>query len=745
MKITDKRAGVKYTADKYMGDAMVPESYTAEDLRGKDSFTAENGILNENIKQVNDWFNYFQFCNVSFREDIVFLFGDQWDIKDRSTRELSQKATLQFNFLYSMIMQLIGELRQNTPEPLVRATKATVPQEEVDVRDDLLRQLFYVNNMPIIEQNAFLYSTGGGYAAWVVELDYESNETNKLAIRVRELRDPRNAYWDAKAIEADKSDGDVCGYFTEHTGEEFHMLFPNAKSDLSFSVQSNYTQDDMRWWSLGKKVRVAHHWKKEYYPKQIVTLSNGESMPKEDAEEKLALHKKLLSKLKKYQKLGHQIPQEFMQDITIDFERASPCYKIRHYKMVMDEILEVRDWPSLELPVVFMDGQSYFQDGMQVIQSFHKFAQDEQRYMNYLRSEAAEAMLNAHNGQWLGTPGNFKGKLMELWKNPQRSKGALIADYDAKGNLPQYIPPPQISPSFESQFQMGIQNMQYLTGRHQANLGADGNEPSGKAIGLRALNGNLASFVPFDNCKRAVARTAKIMLSLFPAVYDSTMPVITRTKDGKEKRVMLNQPGFNNTYTNDMSLDGFDVTIDAGSSFNVQREAELAYMQQGMSLAPQYAPAIMDKYFANLDLPNAPEIVERMQEMMLGVPLPQIISKETGKPIPPQQPPPPNPQLLAVQQKQQEAQMENDAKMKQQQIDEQKLQLQSQEMVQDALNNHAKNVTDVMAMNRKLQGEAIKSKTELAKNHINVKTDFAKHLLTLGAQQQNDNHTANQT
>lgn len=716
-----------------MGTTPENENYVAEDLNKKDREKAEHELLMQAHRDVRNWYDYFQTSNNTFREDLNFVFMDQWNSKDRANRQTNQKATLQFNFIYTIITQLLGEQRQNTPNPIVRATKANIPQQEVDLRDDLLRQTFYESNVDVVIQNAFMYSLSAGYGAWVVELEYKHPKTFQLAAKVRELKDPRQAFWDPKAVESDKSDGDYSGYFTDHTVEDFKMTWPKAKSNLSFAVENNFMRDDMMWWNVGQKIRVCHIWVKEYYHETIVKLSTGEEMSKEDALEQIALHKKLMAKLKKAARLGANIPPEFMQNVEITQEKDALCYKIRNYAMVDDKILEVRDWPSQHLPIVFLDCQSFFQDGVQYIQSFHKFAQDQQRFLNYVGSEAAESMLNAHNGNWIGTPGNVKGKLMELWKNPQRNKGILLADYDSKGNLPQYIQPPKISADYAEQFALGLQNIQQLVGRYETNRGADSNDSSGKALGIRANLGNQASFVPFDNCKRAVAQTARIMVSLMPAIYDETGDVVVRGKDGKERTVGINQPSINGTYKNDMSLEHFDVSIEAGSNFAMQREAELALLQNAMSIAPQLAPNIMDKYMSLLDIENAPEMVDRIQDLMLGTPIAQIISKETGKPIAQHAPPPPDPRMLAVQQKMQQAQMENQTKIAQQQIDEQKLQLQSQQMVQDAINDHAKNVIDVTAMNKKLQADAIRSETELRANHVKTGTDFAKHLLSLHA------------
>jgi len=742
MKITDKRT--KFNPDKYVQDDYgTDEIYIAEDLNTKDSDKAEQAILAYAKNHIGAWFDYFSVNNEKFRMDLMFLFVDQWNSNDRYLRNLSQKPVLMFNFLYAIVMQLLGEQRLNSPAPRVRATKPNVSQEAVDLRDDLLRQIFWLNKAPVIFQTAFMYALGGGYGAWLVELDYENPKTFDLAIKLREIPDPRTCFWDPDALESDKSDGMFSGFFTAHTPEQFHMLFPNAKSDLSFMVTSGYNDEYARIWRQGKKINIAHFWVKEEYNEEVVQLSNGESMTAEEAKELLIQQDKLVSMLRKSQKFGAQVPASHLEKVEIERQRSSVCYKIRHYKMIADEILEVREWPSDYLPVVFLDCQSFVLDGQQTTNSIHKFAQDEQRYLNYIRSEAAEAMLNLNHGNWVGTPKNIEGKIGELWRNPQRSKAILLANYDEKGNLPQFVPPPSISTSFETQFQQGVMNVQQIMGRYDDNRGQETNADSGKAVKARQNAGNLSAFVPFNNLERAVEQTGRICVSLFPAVFDATRPMMVRGKNGGERSVMLNEPSLNGEYKNDMSVTGFDVTIETGGSFALQREAAMEQLQEVMALAPQLAAGLMDKYVENLDVENMPDIVERVQEMMLGIPIPQIISKETGKQIPPAPPGPPNPQMAAVQQKQQQSKMDFQVHQAQQEIDREKLTLQSQQMVQDSINDHAKNLTDVMAMNQKLQADLLRSKTELTRAHMGHKTDLVKHISSMLHQAKTNEQTQN--
>ncbi len=122
-------------------------------------------------------------------------------------------------------------------------------------------------------------------------------------------------------------------------------------------------------------------------------------------------------------------------------------------------------------------------------------------------------------------------------------------------------------------------------------------------------------------------------------------------------------------------LDGgnYDIEIDTGPSFAVQKDIALEFFQQTIQANPQTFPLIADLWAKNLDVQYMPQIAERFKTL---VP-PQILAKEEGKQLPPQ-PPSPQEQMMAaeMQQKQQTIAI-NEQKMK---IEEQQLMERAEEL-----------------------------------------------------------------
>jgi len=79
---------------------------------------------------------------------------------------------------------------------------------------------------------------------------------------------------------------------------------------------------------------------------------------------------------------------------------------------------------------------------------------------------------------------------------------------------------------------------------------------------------------------------------------------------------------------------------------------------------------------------------------------------------------------------------QQDFQLRQQQINNEKdkVALQSQQMVQDAIKDHADNVMEVHATNAKIQSDTIKAHAEIVKANAGHKVDLVKHFSGLAHQ-----------
>ena len=152
---------------------------------------------------------------------------------------------------------------------------------------------------------------------------------------------------------------------------------------------------------------------------------------------------------------------------------------------------------------------------------------------------------------------------------------------------------------------------------------------------------------------QAVEQGGRVVNDLLPYIIgeDERTMVISK-KDGKTDSVVVNQRDREGGIKNDLGIGDFDVEINSGPSFAVQKEIALEFFQETMANNPQIFPLIADLWAGNLDIQQMEQIKERLKTL---VP-PQILAKEQGKELPPQGPTPQE-QMMMAEMKQKEAEI----------------------------------------------------------------------------------------
>ncbi|TXG78024.1 hypothetical protein E6Q11_01800 [Candidatus Dojkabacteria bacterium] len=673
-------------------------------------------------KYVSDWYSVFNININSARLDALYITDSQWDSSDQANRFMNEKPSLQFNYLYAMVSSILAEHRQNTAEIKVMPTSTSTSEEDVDIRENSIRQITYDNKAPILYQNALQQSLTRGWSAMRVDIEQSKSNPFFKDIKMYGFKQPDAAFFDPTAQMQDKSDGRFCGYFDVLTIDEYKRLYPDADTEMSFPasmMMDTYLESG----TFTKLIRIANIYIKEFFTKKMALLSNGQSMDYEKAEEIVNAEKKTIKAIYKIMgSTGQGDEQQLMpqfEPIRIVDEMDVEDYRIMHYRANGDEILEQAEWPCKELPIVFVDCDSHYLDGLQITKSFHRYAKDAQNLLNYVNSEAAYAILSANNTQFIGTDEMIAGYEND-WLNPQRKKAILRYKKQADGTKPEPLPPREIPQSLMMIKQQAATDLMAVLGRFEANRGSDGNEPSGVALVNRIKQGNLASFVPIDNLNRAIEQLGRIILRLMPKIYDTTRTIMTMDSNGRSKPEMINNP-VAGEYKNDMSIDDFDVMVQVGSNYEIQKAEALAQLKDLYSVLPQAALATADMYGENINIQKSPKLVERLKNYVLP---PEILAKESGEQLPP---PPPNPETILQQQKLQEEmqKIKNDADKNK--LDAQKLQIEYQIALLEAQVQQAKLKAELQKASLDAIGSASKHVADMHKTsatHAKAQADI---------------------
>src|SRR6185369_16250268 len=409
---------------------------------------------------------------------------------------------------------------------------------------------------------------------------------------------------------------------------------------------------------------------KEWFPITIYKLNDGRVVNEVEWE-----------KIQKDWKLQLEITEETQEikkivkemEPRIVNERQTQDYRIMHYRMIRNQIIEFSEWPSKQLPIIFVDGDSYYIEGRQYTRSFIHEARDAQKCVNYFGSEIAAEVKNRRREQWLGTPDNISGYEQD-WRNPELQMGILRAKPDPKtGQMPVKQPPWDLSPAIMQNFQRATQDIREILGFSETEA-LQGRDISGKARRERKLEGSMSAYVYFDNMSQAVEQGGRVVNDLLPHIIgeDERTMVISK-RDGKTDSVNINERDREGNIQNDLGIGDFDVEINAGPSFAVQKEVALEFFQETIANNPQVFNLIADLWAGNLDIQQMQQVKERLKNL---VP-PEIIAKEEGK-EPPQ--PKPDPQAIMMQAEIQAKQAEIQNKQAEVQVKMQKLKLEEEEI-----------------------------------------------------------------
>lgn len=613
------------------------------------------------------WDGYFGENVTRGKDDMNFVLRDQWSAVERSEFTRLFKPAMTFNKLYDTTKKVIGEQRKNKPDLIVRSLTGKSTQQQIDLRADLVRTISYQSQNDLVYQTAFKQALMMGYGAFEICLEYENSKSFNQVIRYDLIPDVSRTSFDPTALKPHKGDGNFCARQYLYTKEEFYATFPWVTNPVSYADPRSFLDFQ---WETRDTIIVCKYNRKEWFPVKIYLLSDGSTVTEqewEDMQEDLAIQKELA---RSAQVVGNIIRDNIPKIVA---DRNSKDYKIRQYLMTQNQIIEYTDWPSKYLPLIFVDGDSNYINGQQYTRSFIHEARDAQKFVNYVGSEVAAEIKNRRREQWMGTPDNILGN-EQMWRNPELQSGILIAKPDPKtGQMPSKMPPWELSQSLLLQYQRGCQDIREILGFSE-NEALQGRDMSGKARRERKLEGSMSAYVFFDNLNQAVEQGGRVVLDLLPVIAgENERHMVVSKADGRTDSIVLNQQMKDGSIQNTLEGGDFDVEIDTGPSFAVQKDIALEFFQQTIQANPQTFPLIADLWAKNLDVQYMPQIAERFKTL---VP-PQILAKEEGKELPPQ-PPSPQEQMMQQQMQQQQQQMAmNEQQMK---IEEQQLMDRAEEL-----------------------------------------------------------------
>ena len=630
----------------------------------------EVAVLKDCNEHMNIWNSYFQDNITRGKDDVNFTIRDQWTAVERSEFTRLFKPCMTFNKLYDSTKKIVGEQRKNKPDLIVRSLTGKATQQEIDLRADLVRTISYRSQNDLVYQTAFKSALMMGFGAFQICLDYETPRSFNQVVKYELISDPTRTFFDPTALKPHKGDGNYCGRLYVFTRDEFFATFPYVTNPSSYI--DPYMLLDFQW-TTRDTITVCDYFVKEWYSLILLKLSNGKSVT-EDEWNEMEKTFKMQKEITEGTEVSKIIEKEMPHIVA---KRQTQDYRIMHYRMIRDQIIDFSEWPSKQLPIIFVDGDSYYIEGRQYTKSFIHEARDAQKLLNYAQSEVAAEMKNRRREQWVGTPDNIVGN-EEMWRNPELQVGILMAKPDPKtGQMPTKMPAWEVSQGLFIASQSANQNLRESLGFSE-NEAIQGKDISGKARRERKLEGSMSAYVFYDNLNQAIEQGGRVVLDLLPYIAGSDeRHMVIAKPDGASKSVILNEQMKDGTIANQISGGEFDIEIDTGPSFAVQKDVALEFFSQTIQAFPQAFPLIADLWASQLDIQFMPQVKERFKNL---VP-PEILAKEAGEPPPP---PKPNPQEEMMKQEMKNRQQEIMERAKELQIRQGKHELEKAELMMKA-------------------------------------------------------------
>jgi hypothetical protein len=661
-------------------------------LPKKDDQEDAKEIIDYFLTGRKDWNTYYSRNNLNYHLDRQFLFDSQFSNDELEQYVQDGRPILQVNLLHKVIVQLEGEFSSNVFSAKVSASGTNIQQPQlqraIDIRKALLQ---HVEQMSTDKSRKSIFSNiiSGGYAVMRMSVERDIDRKFQKNIVHRPLVDPTMAFFDpaARKPEMLKQDGMYCGLQTAIGVGELENLYPEIDVNDITSILPDGNKFS---WSTEKERWLVDAWRKKYIPNryiarlvsdEIISISSKEYRELKKQSNTMEINDRTIITKPMTVKRGRQkLP-------VLEFGLDKDAYEIHYYRLSCNRVLEHTIWPSKFFGLFYFGGQTRYINHRERTISLPHYAKDSQRFHNFIVNEIALRLKLTRYEPWMATPAMIKG-FEKIYRNNAQPMNYIPYNPDpaamGSNGMPIRQSPQEIPQSLFAQQTVTEQQIQAVTGRFDANFGAPSNESSGIAILNRASRGNSTSQIYFDSFRDSYEMLLRATLDLAKSIFDNTR-TLKFTVNGNEQNVTINNVFDPAT---DLTEGDFDVRVEAGSSFEIQKQQNLAFLTMLTQQYPTIIPYTIDLLLENVAIPNAPQLVERVRQSPLISP--QVILNESTNPKERQS----AMQTIAQQQQQAQTQM---------QMLQQQLQLAQQKVANDSTRAHADQMRAVAQSTSDLQ------------------------------------------
>lgn len=526
-------------------------------------------------------------------EDAEFFAGKQWDDTIRQRRETKRKPVLTVNRTIAFVGQIVGTRRMN--ETVVQILPEYGGTQEIaETRSGLIRHCEKKSKADRAYDTSLQNCTVGGLGNFGIRLDYARYDVFEQDINWSEFPDAFSIVWDRLSI--DKTGRDANHVFITDTLARtvYDDKFPDAEPAEFVDEQA----DNMSGWFTSDDVRVVEFWRMRYKPCELALLQDGSikditDWPEDDQRRsQIALH-----------------PDTQLLYTRDTVRPYCECYVVSGtdilagpYRLNISRVPVFRV-PAWEITIA----------GVRHRFGLLRFLKDPQRLHNYWRSTIAEKLMMTPRARWTASDAAVSGREAQ-WRNAHLSDDPLLIWNGESGQAPVYTAPAQLEVALVQEANMSVQDLRDVSNLHEASLGQQSNEVSGKAIVARQRVGDIGTIIYHDNLNAAIEEGGGVANELIDIAYDAPRTIITLGPDGKINTVRINDPS--DTTSQSINQGRYGVAVTTGPSTATKRVEAQEAMLSVFNAAPQVFAQAADLWAEELDFPGAKKLAKRLRALL---------------------------------------------------------------------------------------------------------------------------------
>lgn len=577
-------------------------------------FQDESGLapeVQEAIKRFKECQDFESVCRQRYLDDMKFDAADsynnfQWPDAVLQARIDETLPCLTINMVRQHNLKIINDAKQNTPSIAIRPTGGEATYQAAQVYGAICRRIEYKSQAKCVYDTATGFQVRGGIGYWRVVTDYMSPKSFDQEIFIRAIPDPLAVYMDPNIKQKDGSDANFCFIFDEIPRAKANKKWGKYKDAFSQQVLA-----DHQGWFSKDTVRVA-----EYFRKKEVSDTLLQFVDPVSGEEVTAF--------------ASELSKEALDAVKNDpaaLTRATARMEIEWMLILGTKVVERRIWPGKYIPVVRVPGEEYIIDGVYDRKGHTRAMLDPQRMYNYWQSAGTQKVALDPISPFIA-PAEAIEDYQDTWKDMNVSRPPVLP-YKAYTEDGQKMDPPQKAPesvypqAMIAGMQMSRQELMFVSGQYENQMGEPGNERTGQAINARQRQGDNATYHFVDTLALAIRFTGIILIDLIPKIYDTRRVMLMTSEEGEEYKLEIDPQapqalqefkfGEQITRVFNPNVGEYEVEVDVGPAYATRRQEAFNAIQLILTQSPDLVGMIGDLLFKSADFPMADQIAQRLR------------------------------------------------------------------------------------------------------------------------------------